>query len=190
MRVVGVDGSGRTGGNTGVLVRAFLDGAEDAGAETSLLELGDWTLRGCSACKACKSDPKKVCVIEDDMQRFYELAPETDTLLLASPVYLDHITAQLMAFIQRTYCYLSPALDNYWPHEGTRFAAGITYGAGDPHMYDGVLDWMEGRMKYYFDIPTVAKLKVPGCSHDRILDAAHPQARAARDLGRSMAAAS
>ncbi len=188
MRIVGVDGSGRTGGNTGALVRAFLDGAERAGAETDMLELGDWSIRGCTACKSCKSDPEKVCVIEDDMQRFYRLAPKTDVLFLAAPIYLDHITAQLMAFIQRTYCYLSPTLANYWPHPDTRFVAGITYGAGDPNMYDYVLDWMEARMAYYFDIPTVDKLAVPSCSHVSIIGDDHPEVARAAGLGRELAA--
>ena len=141
MKVLGVDGSGRTGGNTGALVRAFLDGANEAGAETTFAELGPLTIRGCTACKACKADPAKVCVIQDDMQRFYKLLPEADVLFLASPIYLDHITAQLMAFIQRTYCYLSPALDNYWPHRGTRFVGGITYGVGDATAYDARRCW-------------------------------------------------
>jgi len=186
MKVLGVDGSGRTGGNTGRLVSEFLRGAEEAGAETTFAELGPLTIKGCKACKACKADPAKVCVIRDDMQRFYELFPETDVLFLASPVYLDHITAQLMAFIQRTYCYLSPALDNYWPRKGARFAAGITYGAGDPDMYNYVLDWMEARMKFYFDIPTIEKFKIPATSHDRIVDVDHPEVRRAYAFGRTL----
>jgi len=188
MNVLGVDGSGRMGGNTAALVKAFLAGAEEAGAQSTFFGLAEWTIRGCTACKACKADPAKVCVLRDDMQRFYEIAPETDVLFLASPVYLDHITAQLMAFIQRTYCYLSPALDNYWPHEGARFVAGITYGAGDPDMYNYVLDWMEARMKFYFAIPTIGKFKIPSCSHESPIGADHPEARRAYELGRSLGA--
>ena len=188
MKVLGVDGSGRMNGNTAALVRAFLEGAEEAGAETAFFGLGDWTVRGCAACKACKADPAKVCVVQDDMQRFYEIAPETDVLFLASPIYLDHITAQLMAFIQRTYCYLSPALDNYWPRPGVRFVAGITYGAGDPNMYNYVLDWMEARMKFYFAIPTIGKLKVPSTSHASIIGEDHPEVRRALELGGSLSA--
>ncbi|MFW6158738.1 MAG: flavodoxin family protein [Planctomycetota bacterium] len=188
MKFVGVDGSGRTGGNTGTLVRGFLGGAQEAGADTTLIELGDWSIRGCTACKSCKSDPRKVCIIQDDMQQFYRLAPETDVLFLGSPIYLDHITAQLMTFIQRTYCYLSPSLENYWPHQGTRFVAGITYGVGDSEAYNYVLDWMEARMKYYFDIPAAARLRAPACSHTSIIGADHPEVARARELGREMAA--
>jgi len=186
MNVLGVDGSGRKNGNTAALVRAFLEGAAEAGAETAFLPLADKTLRGCAACKACKAEPAKVCVIQDDMQPIYERLPEVDVLLLASPVYLDHITAQLMAFIQRTYCYISPSLDNYWPREGVRFAAGITYGAGDPDMYNYVLDWMSARMEFYFGIPTVATFKVPGTSHERPVGPDHPEVRRARAAGRAL----
>ena len=188
MKFLGINGSGRAGGNTAVLVQGLLQGARGAGAEAEFAELAGLTLRGCSACKACKADPAKVCVIQDDMQRFYRLLPDVDVLVLASPVYLDHITAQLMAFVQRTYCYLSPSLQSYWPHAGTRFVSGITYGALGATQYDYILDWMEKRMAFYFDIPTAARLKVPACGHEPVIDANHPEVRRAAEMGAALAA--
>jgi multimeric flavodoxin WrbA len=184
VKVIGVNGSGRIDGNTAVLVKGFLDGAAGAGAETELIQLATWSLRGCSACKRCKVTHR--CVIRDDMQQFYDVAAGTDVLLLASPVYLDHITAQLMSFIQRTYCYLGLALENCWPRRGVRAAVGVTYGAGDPHQYDDVNDWMEARLRFYFGIPTVAKFVVPLTSHDRIIDPTHPEVARAREVGRRL----
>jgi len=185
MKVLGVDGSGRGGGNTAVLVRAILDGAEAGGAETELLDLAGWDIHGCDACQGCKWSRR--CVIEDDMQRFYDVAPEADVLVLGSPIYLDHVTAQMMAFIQRTYCYIGPALENYWPREGVRAVLAITYGAGDPHMYDDVLDWMAGRMKGYFEIPTVARFAIPSTAHEPIITDDHPEVARAREFGGSLA---
>ena len=181
MKVVGVNGSGRTGGNTAVLVNAILEGASEAGADTQLIELSDWTIGGCDACKACKTTQR--CVIKDDMQQFYDVAADVDVLVLASPVYLDHITAQLMAFIQRTYCYIGMGLENLWPRKDVRAIAAITYGDGTPTGYDYILDWIEARMDYYYKIPTLAKLKIPSCSHDIVIDANHPEVQRARQLG-------
>jgi len=184
MRVLGVNGSGRPGGNTAVLVRAILDGAREAGAETETVELADWEIRGCSACKACKKTQR--CTIKDDMQRFYDLAPQTDVLVLASPVYLDHITAQLMTFIQRTYCYLGVALENHYPNAGARAILGITYGAGKPDMYQYVLDWMAARLKGYFAIPTIETFTVHSTMHDPIITTDHPEIQRAYQFGSAL----
>ncbi len=184
MRVLGVNGSGRRGGNTAVLVRAILDGAGEAGAETELVELADWEIRGCTACKECKQTQR--CVIKDDMQRFYDMAPQTDVLVLASPIYLDHITAQLMAFIQRTYCYLGVALENYYPNKSARAVLGITYGAGKADMYQYVLDWMAARLQGYFAIPTLETFTVPSTRHDPIITTDHPEIQRAYQFGRAL----
>lgn len=184
MKVIGINGSGRAGGNTAVLVGAILEGAREAGADTEFIELAGWKIAGCKACKACKDDHR--CVVQDDMQHFYDLAPETDVLILASPVYLDHITAQLMTFIQRTYCYIGRSIENYWPRRNVRAAVGITYGAAGPTQYDYVNDWMEERLKYYFEIPTVGKLKLCSTSHDSIINTSHPDIRRAFEFGRSL----
>jgi len=184
MKVVGINGSGRPDGNTAVLVRAILEGAAESGAATEFIQLAAWRLQGCNACKRCKDEHR--CVIKDDMQTFYDLAPETDVLVLASPIYLDHITAQLMTFIQRTYCYIGRTLENFWPRKNVRAVAAITYGEGNPHTYDDVNDWIEARMKFYYKIPTVAKLVVHACSHDDLIDATHPEVVRAREVGRQL----
>lgn len=187
MNVVGVNGSGRVGGNTAVLVEAILKGTAQAGCQTKMLQLGEMTISGCKACRACKKARR--CAIEDDMARFYELAPEADVLVLAAPIYLDHITAQLMAFVQRLFCYLGPppALESRYPRPGARAVLGITYGAADPNMYDGVLDWLAARLKGYFNIETLAKFKVPSTSHRPILDAGHPDIQRAQAFGKALA---
>jgi multimeric flavodoxin WrbA len=187
MNVLGVNGSGREGGNTAALVRAILDGAAAGGAETELWELARWEIRGCTACKRCKQTHR--CVIGDDMQRLYDVAPETDVLVLASPIYLDHVTAQMMAFIQRTYCYLGLNLENHYPRPGARAVLGITYGAGGDETYRYVLDWMAERLKGYFGIPTVATFAIASTQHEPIIPIDHPELARAREFGRTLASA-
>jgi multimeric flavodoxin WrbA len=184
MRVLGVNGSGRVGGNTAVLAGAILRGAADGGCQTSLLELGPLALHGCTACKGCKDT--QCCVLDDDMKRFYDVAADIDVLVLTSPVYLDHITAQLMAFIQRTYCYLGRALENYYPNKQTRIVLGITYGAGTADGYDYILDWMAARMKGYFGLETVGSFKIPQTTHEPILTDSHPEIQRAYEFGKTL----
>jgi len=187
MRVLGVNGSGRRGGNTGVLVEAFLAGARDAGAETRRFELADWELRGCTACKRCKQTHR--CVIGDDMQAFYDVAPETDLLLLASPIYLDHITAQLMTFVQRTYCYLGADLSNHYPRRTARAVLGITYGAHGPEAYRYVLDWLAARLKGYYGIETAATFAIHSTQHEPVISPDHPEVARAREAARALVSA-
>ena len=77
MHVVAVNGSPRGSGNTAVLCNAFLDGAKEAAAQTTLLQLGTMQIAPCNACKACKD--QKPCTIKDDMEQFYTIAAQTDT---------------------------------------------------------------------------------------------------------------
>lgn len=183
MNVLGVNGSGRAGGNTAVLVNAICRGAAEAGCDTDLLELADLDIRGCTACKACKDSQR--CALDDDMRRFYTRAADTDMLVLASPVYLGHITAQLMAFIQRMYCYLGPAIENRYPNGDARVVVGLTYGAPSAD-YGYVADWVASRMKRYFDLPTVATFAAGGVTHEPILTDQHPEVWRAYEFGRTL----
>jgi multimeric flavodoxin WrbA len=184
MNVVGVNGSGRTDGNTAALVNAVLRGAAENGAETLLLQLGEMDVAGCNGCEACKKTQR--CVIGDDMGRFYELAPETDVLVLGSPIYLDHVTAQMKTFLDRLYCYIGPAMEKLYPNPTARAVIGITYGAGDRHMYDYVLDWITDRLRGYWGIEVVGSFAASGTSAERLIEPAHPVVRAAYDMGKGL----
>ena len=187
MRIIGINGSGRAGGNTAVLVQAVLEGAAQTGADAELMELGPLAIAGCDGCRQCKETQR--CVKTDDMQRFYDTASATDVLVLASPVYMDGLTAQLMAFLQRTYCYLGPHIENRWPRKDVRAVVGVTYGAPEPGRYDHLLDWLAGRLNKYFDITTVARLSVPGARFRPLIDRNHPEIQRAFEVGRTLVGA-
>ena len=184
MNILGINGSGRVGGNTAALVGAILKGAAETGSETKLLELAKMTIAPCKACKACKKTQR--CVITDDMSAFYETAPETDVLVLASPIYLDHISAQTMTFIQRMYCYMGPGLEICYPHPGTRVVLGVTYGAQWRKAYDYVLDWMRARLEEYFGIRTIEYFRVHSTKHDNPVGPEHPEIQRAYEFGKTL----
>ena len=186
MQVVGVNGSGRADCNTAVLVKAILEGAAEAGAQTHLLQLADMKIAGCDSSRLCKKLHR--CTIRDDMDRFYDLAPDTDVIVLTSPIYLDHITGQMMSFFQRTYCYLGLDLENYWPRRNVRAVLGLTYNADEPDRYDFVLDWLASRLDFYYQIPTIARFKVWGTQRDVYITPDHPEVRRAHEFGRTLKA--
>ena len=186
MKILGINGSGRPDGNTAVLVNAVLNGAAEAGAETSLLQLAHMTIAGCKSCNLCKAEHR--CVLNDDMTRFYDLAPETDVLVLGSPIYFDQITGQMKTFFDRLYCYLGLHGETHYPRRDVRAVLAVTYEAHNPSMYDYVLDWMENRLKGYYRITTVGRFKTHGTRFDPIITAQHPDLRRACEFGRTLKA--
>ena len=57
MKVLGIVGSPRKGGNTEILVREALTAAKEAGAETEIVLAADKNITGCDGCSSCSADP-------------------------------------------------------------------------------------------------------------------------------------
>jgi len=101
MKILGINGSPRSGGNTEILLDAVLAGAEEAGATISSVKLGDLDVSPCRACDACKRTGK--CIQKDDMQDLLPKLESSEVWILGTPVYWWGPTAQLKAFIDRWY---------------------------------------------------------------------------------------
>jgi multimeric flavodoxin WrbA len=99
VRVLGVIGSPRKGGNTELLVNEVLKAAASAGAKTETMFLSDYNLAPCDDCQACFKT--KNCVITDDWKELFRRVAEADALVLGSPVYFGGVTAQVKTFIDR-----------------------------------------------------------------------------------------
>jgi multimeric flavodoxin WrbA len=86
MKVVGLVGSPRRGGNTDLLVGNVLDGAAEAGAKTEKIMIQDLQIDTCTGCLACWQSGK--CVqFDDDLPWLVEQFAEADGLVLGSPVW-------------------------------------------------------------------------------------------------------
>lgn len=104
MKVLGIVGSPRKGGNTDVLVSQVLAGARSLGAETEKLYLDDLSISPCRACFSWAQGG--TCVVRDDFQRVVEKLKGADGIVLGSPMYVGTATAQMKAFIDRVDCTL------------------------------------------------------------------------------------
>ena len=98
-RVLGVATSPRLGGNSETLLDAVLDGAREAGAETTTIRLAEMNVGGCRECGGC--DRTGRCVVQDDMQGVYGLLSDHNRLVFATPIYFLNICAQGKAMIDR-----------------------------------------------------------------------------------------
>ena len=102
MRVLGIAGSPRRGGNTDLLLAELMKGAASQGAETKIIELRSLKFETCRHCDSCLKTGS--CVIKDDMQEVYRELEQADRIVVASPVQFLGPTAQLKAMIDRCQC--------------------------------------------------------------------------------------
>jgi multimeric flavodoxin WrbA len=100
MVVLGIYGSPRKGGNTDLMMDAFLEGAAGAGGEPKRIYVRNHKIYGCLECAYC--DQKGQCVQEDDMIPIYPLMEEVPRVVVASPVFFYGVTGQLKLLIDRS----------------------------------------------------------------------------------------
>jgi multimeric flavodoxin WrbA len=104
MKVIGIVGSPRKGGNTEILVKQALDSAREAGAQIKLISVIGKNITPCDACGSCGKTG--VCHIQDDMQSLYQELEAADAIIFGSPVYFGTISAQAKAIMDRTFSLL------------------------------------------------------------------------------------
>jgi multimeric flavodoxin WrbA len=109
MKVVGIVGSPRRGGNTETLTRIALEEVEKEGIETELISLAGKKIAPCDHCRACK---KGKCHIKDDFESVVKKMVKADGIILATPVYYGAATPQIASFISRFYGTRGKPLEN------------------------------------------------------------------------------
>ena len=101
MKVLGILGSphGRKG-STGKLLSLVLKGADEAGAETGIISLSETTVLPCNACDTCHRSGK--CPLPDDFATAKERMLAADGVILASPNYMENVSAYMKALMDRS----------------------------------------------------------------------------------------
>ncbi len=99
MKVLGIAGSPRRGGNTDLLLEHAIAGAKRNGDETEILEISRLEVAPCLHCDGCLKEGK--CIIDDDMQSIYPKLREADRIIVASPMFFMGLTAQTKCMIDR-----------------------------------------------------------------------------------------
>jgi len=129
VRVLGIAGSPRRGGNTDLLLAEVMKGAKSKGAEVKTIVLNDLKITPCQHCDACFKEG--VCRFDDDMQMVYRELEKADRIVLASPVQFMGVSAQAKAMIDRCqalwarkYVLKIPPLGDRRPRKGLFIAVG------------------------------------------------------------------
>ena len=176
MKVLGLAGSPRRGGNTDLLLSEVMRGAASRGAEVKTIILNDLNIAPCQHCDACLETGR--CKVEDDMQMVYRELEEADRVVLASPIHFMGVTAQAKAMIDRCqalwvrkYKLKLPPLGNRRERKGLFVSVG---GRKVANGFDSALATVKSLFKV-LDITYVGELVFPGVDEKGVIKK-HPDA--------------
>ena len=101
MKVVAIGGSPRLQGNTNYLIDQALGELASRGVETEKIVLNEYKIGPCQAHNNCASFSE--CQQKDDASWILEKFSQADGVIIASPVYFGSISAQIKAFMDRSF---------------------------------------------------------------------------------------
>ena len=150
VKVLGIYGSPRKGGNTDLLLDRIMEGAQAAGAEVESIYARKLKMSGCIECGSC--DYTCECAVHDDMDTVYPLLEEADIIFLASPNFFSNVTAQVKLLIDRSQAMWSKRLLEKTPAQRRKYDGGKGYlicvgATKGKNLFVGV----ELTAKYFFD---------------------------------------
>ena len=149
-QIIAVYGSPRRKGNTALLTKEAVRGAQDAGASVEEFVLRDLKISPCLEIYACKKEGE--CAIKDDFQMLRDKILSAKGLIISSPVFFYSVSAHTKTMMDR---FQSRWVRKYWidemPYDNREFKRKglfITVGATrGKKLFEGV----QLSMKYFFD---------------------------------------
>ncbi len=148
MKILAINGSPRgASGNTEVLLKAFLEGAESAGASTEVIYLKDKKINHCLGCLTCWTKTPGVCVHKDDMPAIIEKMKGQDTMVYALPLYVYSFPGLFKDYMDRLIPFAQPQIEKRGDHylhpprwgKGLRRSVLISNaGFSEIHHFDGL----------------------------------------------------
>ena len=99
LRVLGILGSPRPGGNSELLLDRVLAGAESAEALAEKVSLRDLRIEPCYECRGCREGAE--CVRKDDMQLLHPKLASAPRLVIATPIFFMGVPAMAKMMIDR-----------------------------------------------------------------------------------------
>lgn len=150
LKVIGISASPRINGNSDLLLRRALAGAESAGAQVEYLRLADFKIAPCIECNSCYKTGR--CVVKDDYHIISAKILDADRLIFATPIFFMTVSALAKAFIDRCQC--------LWAHKYVLKKPLITTGRDRRAMVIAVggskskkmFECVRLTMKYFFDV--------------------------------------
>ncbi|MFP4083102.1 MAG: flavodoxin family protein [Candidatus Aminicenantes bacterium] len=104
MKILGINGSPRIGGNTDILLDKCLEAAQDNNWETEKIILNQLSIRAPQEEEYYKVNSEGLSPIEDDMQMVYKKVKHCEAIIIASPIFFGSLSAQTKIMIDRFQC--------------------------------------------------------------------------------------
>jgi multimeric flavodoxin WrbA len=189
MQILAFNGSPRKKGNTSILLDKILEGARDAGAQTTHVFLDEINLKGCVGCLSCREKPG-LCARQDDLSPYLEAMKTSDGIVVGCPVYMYHVTGQMKMLVDRIYSFYVNRPDGSYDSalpKGKRFAFVTSQGHPEAGQFDRTIRWLGG-MVGGLGMKSVGKI-VHVDSHARPAKDDTALLEQARQIGRRLAGA-
>lgn len=101
MKVLLLNGSIHTDGNTMVALEEISKQLQKEGIETEIFQIGVKPIRDCIGCHKCTKDG---CIFDDDVcNEFIQKAKEADGFIFGSPVYYAHPSGRILSLLDRAF---------------------------------------------------------------------------------------
>ena len=137
MKVLGINGSPRSNGNTRILIMRVLDVLQREGIEIEYIQVGGTDIRGCTACYGCKTDKNSKCAVSNDcFNDIFTKMVAANGFILGSPVYTTDVTAEMKALIDRA-GFVSRMNGNLFRHKAGAAVVALRRGGG-LHAFDTI----------------------------------------------------
>lgn len=101
MKVLLINGSPNAKGCTYTALEEVSKTLNQEGIETEIIHVGNKDIRGCIACRSCKTKGK--CVFDDLVNETAPKFQECDGIVIGSPVYYASANGTLVSFIDRLF---------------------------------------------------------------------------------------
>jgi len=102
VKVLGISSSPRKNGNSDLLLREAIRGAQEAGAETEYFRVRELSISGCASCGYCEKHG--LCSQKDDFPPLMDKMLGADLLIFAMPIYFMGVCAWGKIVIDRCQC--------------------------------------------------------------------------------------
>ncbi len=100
--VLAISSTLRKNGNSEILAREFLRGAQESGHNVEFITLQNKDIKFCKGCMACQKMGS--CVIKDDSNEIVEKMKNADVIVFATPIYYYEMSGQLKTLLDRANC--------------------------------------------------------------------------------------
>jgi multimeric flavodoxin WrbA/putative sterol carrier protein len=176
--VVAVNGSPHEGfGNTSQMLAMLGENLAREGLELEEIFLSQYQIGFCTGCATCLESGS--CWVRDDYNSVVRTVLEADAVILASPVYIFNVTAQMKTFLDRSLGYGHRPQGNWKP--------GLALSVSSGHGETWAADYL-GQVLRLFGAFPVGKFTAIAVGPGEFLGKEAVEARAA-DLARDLARA-